>query len=87
MLLLPMEERTIAFHEFTRQQESVDGRDTVADEAGHPLAFGALALLYKHRPPQGGELLIVLLQAGGKFFLALPYLFQCAVILGGCSDG
>jgi hypothetical protein len=76
----------VVLEELTDEQEGIDGRKAVGEEAGGPLYFVAGRLGNEGVVPEGGKLLVVLLQLAGQLLLALLQLFEVVEDVVGFSD-
>ena len=76
MLLFPAEKASVSLHEFADQEEGIDGCNTVVDESNHPLALGVVRLGSGQLIPKRVDLLVVLLDIGGKLFPLFAVRFE-----------
>ena len=55
--LAAAKEPAVGLHQFTRQDEGIDGSDAVADEVGNEFALAFCFLRHPETTPQGADLL------------------------------
>ena len=74
---------SVALDEFADKEEGIDGCDAVPNKAGNPFALGGVASLDEQLTPKRRKLLVVVMQLGEEFVLAILYLIKSTIGWGG----